>query len=124
THDLSIITEMADRIAIMYAGKLVEEGPIDDIFHRPTHPYTVGLLHAVPSVIADREAVRSIPGTPPDGFNLPPGCRFASRCPLAVPECTAVDPRLMEIGPDRRVACHRWKEVQDDHSIVSFDSAV
>ncbi len=124
THDLSIITEISDRIGIMYSGKLVEEGPIDDMFSAPVHPYTVGLLHAVPSVIADRQGVRSIPGAPPDGFNLPPGCRFASRCPLATEQCRAVSPDLSGIGEGRKVACHRWKEVQNDESIVSFESAV
>lgn len=119
THDLSIITEIADRLAIMYAGMIVEEGPLEQVFSKPLHPYTSGLLNAVPSIIADTTAVQSIPGAPPDGYDLPTGCRFAPRCSLAEKRCEQEEPLLTKVGAQRRVACHRWKEIYTDEESLT-----
>ena len=80
THDLSIIAKIADRVAVMYAGNIVEVGTVEDIFYNPIHPYTSGLIHAIPSLVDDLSARRPIPGSPPNLLDLPDGCRFAPRC--------------------------------------------
>jgi peptide/nickel transport system ATP-binding protein len=105
THDLSVIAETCERVAIMYAGKLVEYGDVVATFDNPLHPYTSGLLRAFPNIHASRELPVSIPGSPPDLLHPPAGCRFAPRCPLVGPECKAEPPgKSIE---DRYVAC--WK---------------
>ena len=111
SHDLSIAAELADRIGTMYAGRIVEMGGVEDAFYRPRHPYTLGLLKAVPTLAGDLTGLTSIPGSPPDLIDLPPGCKFHPRCPYAVPACREADPPLFEVGPDHRAACIRWQEV-------------
>jgi oligopeptide/dipeptide ABC transporter ATP-binding protein len=107
THDLSVIAETCDRVMIMYAGRIAEEGPVNEVFRRPRHPYTQKLLAAFPNIAADRRALEVIPGTPPDLRNPPPGCRFAPRCPAAMAICTeVVPPELTFDGV--RVACHLY----------------
>jgi oligopeptide/dipeptide ABC transporter ATP-binding protein len=108
-HDLSMIRYVSDRIAVMYLGRLVELGPADDVYFRPSHPYTQSLVAANP--VADWERARRGQRPPgrgevPSPVNLPPGCRFAGRCPEAQPICREQDPKLLEIGGARRVACH------------------
>jgi len=108
THDFSILAEIATRIAVMYAGKVVEVAPIDDIFYNPVHPYTKGLINAIPSIVGDVHKVKSIPGIVPDLISLPPGCLFASRCPYQSDICKREDPPLKRLGGERYVACHRY----------------
>ena len=107
THDLSVIAETCDRVLIMYAGRVAEEGPVNEVFRRPRHPYTQKLLAAFPNIAADRRSLEVIPGSPPDLRNPPPGCRFAPRCPAAMAVCTeVVPPELTFDGV--RVACHLY----------------
>jgi peptide/nickel transport system ATP-binding protein len=113
THDLSLLVEFADRIAIMYAGEVVEEAPSETLFHRPRHPYTVGLMKSFPPLSGPITALTGIPGAPPDLGAPPPGCRFSPRCPHCVPDNaalyrlqTSVRPVLKDAEPGHRVACH------------------
>jgi len=108
THDLSIITETCERIAIMYAGKIVEQGDILTIYKEPLHPYTKGLIGAFPSIKAEKRRMTSIPGFPPDLLNPPPGCRFHPRCPCIMNICKKEEPKLVKAGK-RYVACHLVK---------------
>jgi peptide/nickel transport system ATP-binding protein len=94
THDLSLLLELADRIAVMYAGRLLETGASQDIMKDPAHPYTRGLLHSFPSLRGPRRDLVGIPGSPPDLRDPRPGCPFAPRCGFAVPACSAVDMTL------------------------------
>jgi peptide/nickel transport system ATP-binding protein len=112
THDLSVIAETCDRVMIMYAGRVAEEGPVDEVFRRPRHPYTQRLLAAFPNIKADRRALDVIPGAPPDLLHPPQGCRFAARCPFAMPICTEVDPAETIFG-STRVACHLYPQSGD-----------
>ena len=105
THDLGVASEIADRIAVMYAGRIVESGRVADILAAPAHPYTAGLLSStVHGQSRDREIV-AIPGSPPDMRRLPPGCSFAPRCPVRRPECRSVVPEPRYPGPDRMARC-------------------
>lgn len=107
THDLAVIAEMADKVAIMYAGKIVEYGPSEQIFYKPRHPYTYLLMKAVPKLKGPKESLIYIPGQPPDLINPPRGCRFAPRCPYAMDVCKE-DPPEVTTGDGRRVLC--WLE--------------
>jgi peptide/nickel transport system ATP-binding protein len=91
----------------MYAGRIVEEAPIDALFDRPAHPYTKGLLAAAPSLLGPRQRLAAIPGNVPNPGELPPGCAFAPRCPLAGPDCTAGIPPMLTVAPEHRAACLR-----------------
>jgi oligopeptide/dipeptide ABC transporter ATP-binding protein len=104
-HDMGLMAQFADRIGIMYAGRLVEVGPVGDVFREPRHPYTRLLIASVPSLEA-RGTFRGIPGLPPSLLAPPPGCAFHPRCPHVLAECAAREPRLREVRPDRWVACH------------------
>jgi len=114
THDLPLILGLAHYVAIMYAFKIVEYGPVDEIVLRPRHPYTVGLLKSVPPLRGELRRVRTIPGTHPDPINPPRGCRFHPRCPLATDVCRRIEPKLVEVERGHFVACHRWEEVEVD----------
>lgn len=106
SHNLGVIAEIADEIAVMYAGRVVEKAPTVQIFDQPEHPYTVGLLGAIPS--GDRQRLASIRGRVPDMRRLPPGCPFAPRCPFVVPEiCQVEEPPLREVHPGHFTACNR-----------------
>jgi peptide/nickel transport system ATP-binding protein len=105
THDMSVVAELTDRVAVMYAGRLVETGPVDGIFYHPQHPYTQALMGAAPSLKGDPLSLKAIPGQPPDLRRPPPGCRFAPRCPHAVDECRAIVPPLVEVQPGHQSAC-------------------
>jgi peptide/nickel transport system ATP-binding protein/oligopeptide transport system ATP-binding protein len=112
THDLGVVAERADAVAIMYAGRVVEYGPVADVFHRPLHPYTRGLLHSIPRIGAERQRrLEAIPGVVPDLLHLPSGCRFRDRCTLAIAACAATDPPLEEHAPGHSAACIRVGDV-------------
>ncbi len=108
THDLSVIAETCDRVLVMYAGKVAEEGPVGRVFTAPRHPYTQKLLSSFPNIRADRRTLEVIPGTPPDLRHPPPGCPFASRCPAVMPVCTEVMPPEVRFDDGVRVACHLY----------------
>jgi oligopeptide/dipeptide ABC transporter ATP-binding protein len=103
THDLGVVAQVADRIAVTYAGRIVEEGPAREVLERPRHPYTAGLLRASPQLV--RHKLEPIPGAVPSLTALPPGCAFEPRCPLSVAECAAAMPELREAGPEHRARC-------------------
>jgi len=105
-HDMAVHAEITDRIAIMYAGKIVEIGPTPEVFEDPLHPYTKGLLKAVLSI--EKRQAESIPGLAPSPLNWPSGCRFHPRCPYAMKTCEGIEPELEEIEPGRFVACHLY----------------
>jgi peptide/nickel transport system ATP-binding protein len=107
THDLSVLTEVSDRLAIMYAGRIVEEGPADQVFHDPKHPYTEALAAAFPEIgdMRFRRRPSGLGGDPPDPAKLPTGCTFHPRCPKAFEDCPIIDPPLFDAGPGRRSAC-------------------
>ena len=112
THDLGVVAGIADRVAIMYAGKVVEVGPVADVYAAPAMPYTIGLLGSIPRVDgAAGDRLASIPGAPPSPVALPPGCAFAPRCPAAEPRCADAPPPLAPIAPDRAIACVRGPEI-------------
>ena len=108
THDLSVIAETCDRVMVMYAGKVAEEGPVTRVFTAPRHPYTQKLLSSFPNIHADRRTLDVIPGQPPDLRNPPPGCRFAARCPYVMDVCREVVPPEVTFGDGVRVACHLY----------------
>ena len=103
THDLGVVAQVADRIAVTYAGRIVEEGPAREVLERPRHPYTAGLLRASPQLV--RHKLEPIPGTVPSLTALPPGCAFEPRCPVRIAECTAAMPDLRAAGPQHRARC-------------------
>ena len=103
THDLGVVAQVADRIAVMYAGRIVEEGPVGDVLHAPRHPYTEGLLRAAPRLT--REKLVPIPGTVPQLDALPSGCAFAPRCPHRVAECDAAVPGLRAVNQNHQARC-------------------
>ncbi len=109
THDLAVVAEIADRVTVMYAGEVVEEGPVAAVFDRPRHPYTAALIASVPE--GDAERLTAIPGTVPAPGDMPPGCRFAPRCEHAIAACEAARPPAARPEPDRRTRCLRWAEV-------------
>jgi peptide/nickel transport system ATP-binding protein len=112
SHDLAIAAELADRIATMYAGRVVELGPTNDLFYSPRHPYTLGLIRAVPTVTGGFEELASIPGSPPDFINMPSGCKFHPRCSFATEKCVQEEPELEEVGRQHFAACWHWREVK------------
>jgi oligopeptide/dipeptide ABC transporter ATP-binding protein len=107
THDLGVVAEIADTVAVMYAGRIVERAPAAALLASPQHPYTIGLLGAIPLLTGGRERLATIEGNVPDPLALPPGCRFAPRCPFAEPRCGEVDPVLAEIRAGHSAACLR-----------------
>ena len=112
THDLGVVAGIADRVAIMYAGKIVELGDVKSLYENPAMPYTIGLLHSIPRIDAAAGArLTSIPGAPPSPVALPPGCAFSPRCPAAADVCSAAVPELIEISPGRATACKRQAEI-------------
>ena len=116
THDLGIVAGLADRVAVMYAGRVVEEGRVDEIFYDPRHPYTNGLLGSLPRLDSDRSVpLRTIPGSPPGLFQLPGGCAFAPRCEYVIDRCRGERPELRDLAatPDRKAACFRAGELPE-----------
>ena len=112
THNLGVVAEVCDKVSVMYAGKMVEQGPVDDIFYKPGHPYTMGLLRSMPRVDAESyERLIPIEGSPVDMLNPPEGCPFAPRCEHAMKVCLQKMPPYVELGDNHRAAC--WLRVQD-----------
>lgn len=105
THNLGLVAQLADKIAVMYGGKIMEEGPSSAIFHDSLHPYTDGLIRCVPNIELDEEKLNTMPGSPPDLVSPPPGCRFAERCPKVMDVCRSREPELIRRTDGRRVAC-------------------
>lgn len=121
THNLGIVSEMAERLAVMYAGKIVEIGPIDKVFLNPVHPYTQGLLGSV--ITLESKNFVTMPGEPPDLINPPPGCRFAPRCPYATEMCTKEEPQLQDLGNGHLVACFRALEIVEEKAMPARGGA-
>jgi peptide/nickel transport system ATP-binding protein len=105
SHDLSLLAEIADSIAVMYAGKIVEYGSSDIVYKNPQHPYTLGLIDSIPRLSGGKTELKGIPGEPPDLINPPPGCRFHPRCPFAMDICRKEEPPIVELKHGHRVAC-------------------
>ena len=110
THNLGLVAEIADRIVVMYGGKVMEEGSARDIFHSPIHPYTEGLINCVPNIFLDQTSLTTMDGNPPDLVAPPEGCAFCSRCPKAMEKCALSDPELVEFAGGRKAACHLYPE--------------
>jgi peptide/nickel transport system ATP-binding protein/oligopeptide transport system ATP-binding protein len=106
THDLGVVAEMADDVAVMYAGRVVEHAPAGELFANPQHPYTLGLLSSIPRLDSDTALLPAIAGRVPAPHALPTGCRFHPRCVFSGPDCRAAAPELRSVGPDHRAACH------------------
>jgi oligopeptide/dipeptide ABC transporter ATP-binding protein len=117
THDLGVIAEMADRVAVMYAGRIVEQTEIDSVFAKPLHPYTMGLIASIPVLGKIKDRLDVIPGSVPNLINLPPGCKFASRCRLRVEHeleiCTEVEPDLLPILPNHSILCWLYQSHEE-----------
>jgi oligopeptide/dipeptide ABC transporter ATP-binding protein len=114
THNLGVVAEMADRVVVMYGGRVVEEGTVVEIFKQPKHPYTMGLLHSIPRVdhAADhQDRLEAIPGNVPNPLYLPSGCAFHPRCKYAVDACKTDIPTLEDTGNGHMSRCIRWKEL-------------
>jgi oligopeptide transport system ATP-binding protein len=105
THDLGVVAEMAKRVVVMYAGKVIEEGDVFSIFRQPLHPYTEGLLQSVPRMDSTQENLHVINGVVPNPLKLPRGCRFSPRCPYVLDKCRETQPELQQVAPGRYVAC-------------------
>ncbi|WP_019015615.1 ABC transporter ATP-binding protein [Elioraea tepidiphila] len=108
THAMGVVAETAQRVVVMYAGKVVEEAPVIELFGNPRHPYTQGLIRSIPRLdlaAVKKERLEAIPGTVPSLLNPPPGCRFAARCRYAMAQCTEAEPPLREVAPGHKVAC-------------------
>lgn len=110
SHDISVLAEVSDRLAVMYAGKIVEEAPVKDIFKNPLHPYTRGLINAFPSIKGEKKKLSAVGGEPPDMITLPPGCSFRPRCPRAGDICREQEPPYKKFSENRRAACFRPME--------------
>ncbi|QSG05052.1 ABC transporter ATP-binding protein [Halapricum desulfuricans] len=114
THDLPLVASLADRMAVMYAFELVEAAPRDQLIGDSGHPYTRALLNSTPNIDAPLEEMKPIPGQSPAPINVPDGCSYADRCPLATDECTATDPRFENVEDEHFVACHHWEQAKAD----------
>jgi oligopeptide/dipeptide ABC transporter ATP-binding protein len=121
THDLSVTAETCDRVVVMYAGRIAEEGPVRRLYAMPRHPYTKRLLGAFPNVHTDRRALDVIPGLPPDLREPPPGCRFHPRCPEVMDVCRVEVPPEIRFPDGVRVACHLYAAGRDGAVAVSAD---
>jgi peptide/nickel transport system ATP-binding protein len=122
SHDVGVVGELADRTVVMYAGRIVEEGPTADLLANPRHPYTRGLLTAMPRITGDVALAQPLPGRPPDLMTIPKrGCVFRERCGLAMPECVDAEPPVTELPGDRRVACYAAAGADDDPAGTGHD---
>jgi oligopeptide/dipeptide ABC transporter ATP-binding protein len=108
THDLGVISEIADRVAVMYAGRIVEESNVRELFKEPLHPYTSGLLLSLPRLSELSKEIQPLAGSVPDAINPPMGCSFHPRCKFVMDQCHTIQPELKEIKPGHKVACHLY----------------
>ncbi|MDK0521983.1 ABC transporter ATP-binding protein [Streptomyces sp. ML-6] len=113
THDLGVVADVADKIAVMYAGRIVESAPVHEIYRAPAHPYTRGLLRSIPRLDQKGRELYAIKGLPPNLMHIPPGCAFHPRCPMAQDICRGEVPPLFEVAEHRESACYFWKETLD-----------
>jgi len=113
SHDLALAAELADRVATVYAGAIIEIGDVRTIFRKPYHPYTIGLINAVPTLTSDKSTLISVPGSPPDLIQLPTGCKFHPRCPLADDRCRREEPPLTEVVSGHKTACWHWSKARE-----------
>ncbi|MCG5469134.1 ABC transporter ATP-binding protein [Micromonospora sp. LAH09] len=111
THDLGVVADVADRIAVMYAGRIVEEADVYELYAKPAHPYTIGLIDSIPRLDEKGQQLRTIKGLPPNLMNIPPGCPFNPRCPMVQPVCREKVPPLLQVGAARASACHFAEEL-------------
>ncbi|MEN8112747.1 MAG: ABC transporter ATP-binding protein [Actinomycetota bacterium] len=114
THDLAVVAEVADRVVVMYAGMRMEKGEIEEVYHHPSHPYTLGLMRSIARHDEHVERLTPISGSPPDLLHIPPGCPFHPRCPYAKDICSTDAPPLDAVSDTHASACHFWEEVQVD----------
>jgi oligopeptide transport system ATP-binding protein len=123
THDLALLASLADRILVMYAGQVVESAPLHDLYYRPRHPYTIGLLQSLPRLDGTRTGkLQPIEGSPPDLLNYPPGCPFAPRCRHAMEHCWREDPQLEPVGDHHQVAC--WVKPEGSQVLADISAVV
>ena len=122
THDLGVVAEVADEVVVMYAGRVVEQAPVQALFDAPQHPYTIGLLGSIPRLDGERTRLASIEGQVPSPLRRPPGCSFAERCPFAIAKCREDDPVLMEVAPQHRSAC--WRAPLDPDVLMAHAAEV
>jgi len=108
THNMGIVAQLADRVAVMYAAKLVEVAEARPLYEKPMHPYTQGLLRSIPNISLTEQVLATMPGSPPDLIQPPPGCRFHPRCPYVKDECKEIEPPMREVERDHLVACHLY----------------
>jgi len=113
THDVALVSQIAENIIVMYCGKVVESGTMEDIIYRPTHPYTKGLLNSIPRMDDSKDRLEPIKGMVPSPFDLPVGCKFAPRCECCSSKCLQTEPEAVEIAPGHRVCCHLFDEKGD-----------
>ncbi|WP_317988522.1 ABC transporter ATP-binding protein [Haloprofundus salinisoli] len=113
THDLPLVAELADRLAVMYAFEFIEVGPTEEILHRGAHPYTRSLLNATPNLAAAVDEMRPIEGSSPDPVDQPTGCSYHPRCPLATDECVETEPPFRTVDDDHQAACYHWEQSED-----------
>lgn len=118
THDMGVVWNMCDRIMVMYASKIVEQGPVEDIFEKPAHPYTKGLLASIPSLTKKSKKLPVIPGQVPDMSKLPKGCAFFQRCPYATDICQENPPQFVQIGENRQSACFMAEKIMHDSILL------
>src|SRR5262249_29179784 len=111
THDLGIVAQTCQRVAVLYAGRIVESGPVEQIFVAPAHPYTAGLLQSIPRGPASEGRLKAIGGTPPSLDQMPDGCPFHPRCGFAIPACKAVPPNLESVASGHLTACLRHRDL-------------
>jgi len=113
THDLGVIAEISDRVAVMYAGKIVEYTDVNTLFADPKHPYTWGLMNSIPKLDRDVNRLQAIPGIVPNPLNFPDGCKFNTRCPLAEGKCFTDEPKIVDAAEGHKVRCWRYKDLEE-----------
>jgi oligopeptide transport system ATP-binding protein len=114
THDLGIVAGMVDKVSVMYAGFIIEQGNVRDVYKKTSHPYTLGLLESIPKIDnRDRTRLYTIKGLPPDLLQEPNSCPFAPRCPFVIDKCLQENPPLKPVAPNHLAACWRWEEVRE-----------
>ena len=122
THDLGVVAEVAHEVVVMYAGRVVEQAAVQQLFEQPQHPYTVGLLGSIPRLVGEQSRLASIRGQVPDPLQRPAGCNFAERCPFADAHCRAASPPLSEVAPGHASAC--WKAPLDPQALLADTAGV